>query len=91
MVSHVHSQAATRVDVINNSTTSAPQVPKMPRLAWVENEARKAFNKIDNPKSPLYFPKIYSHVRFMPDGNIQHYFEFILKGNETAMLQNEGR
>jgi hypothetical protein len=91
VVSHVHSQPSMPDIPFETRANAFPQVLKAPRPAWVADEAKKAFNNQDNPKSPLYFSKFHSHVRFMPDGDVQHYFEFIIKGNEAAALQNEGR
>lgn len=91
IVSHVHSQPYNPDTPIAATAHVLPQVLKEPRPVWVTDEANKAFNNQDKPNSPLYFPKFHSHVRFMPEGDVQHYFEFIIKGNEAAALQNEGR
>lgn len=91
VASCVHSQPASRGNPTAATAFASPQVLNAPRPAWVADEANNAFNNQDNPNGPLFFPKFHSHVRFLPDGEVQHYFEFVIKGNEAAALQNEGR
>lgn len=67
-----------------------PNVSLTPDPAWVTGIEAPGKSQAQHD-APLYFPRVYSHTRLLPSGDVHQYHQFVIKGNEASAVLNEAR